>query len=115
SVGIVIYLFAMALRIFSIRALGRNWSISSKEGLGFTRSGLYAYIRHPYYLGVFFESLSIPIIFESQIALIISLVLIIPLEVIRANEEEKKLKEAWGWQYIRYKREINFLFPSIKK
>lgn len=58
------FLLANALRWWAIRTLSASWNIQvmTPVGQGFVTGGPYRWIRHPNYLAVFLELLSLPLI-----------------------------------------------------
>lgn len=109
--GFIFYLIAFLIRSISIRALGNHWNISSQQVTGFISSGIYSKIRHPYYLGVCFESISIPFIFISPIGLFIACTFVIPLEILRAKMEENNMKKIIGTKYDHYLQHTDGFIP----
>ena len=86
--------------------------IQADRGQTVCRSGPYAYVRHPGYVGFFFQALSIPILLGSLWALII----VIPagiLMVIRTIVEDRMLQtELVG--YKEYTQEVRYrLIPGV--
>lgn len=55
---------AMLLRLWVIRTLGRHWNVRvvNSTGLGVVTTGPYRWIRHPNYVAVFVELLSLPLL-----------------------------------------------------
>ena len=72
--------------------------------------GPYAYCRHPFYLTLIINQLSIPLLFSSWAGLL-TYAAFLPgwYELIRL--EEKELIEYWGDEYLRYKEEVPALIP----
>jgi len=59
-----VVLAANALRIASIRSLGRHWNVRVVDAtaLGIVASGPYRFVRHPNYVAVFLELLCLPLV-----------------------------------------------------
>ena len=73
----VVLAAATALRIWSIRSLGRAWNVRATVpvDLAPVETGPYAYIRHPNYLAVILEFLAVPLIAGARFsALVLSAV-----------------------------------------
>ncbi len=108
----LLYLFSLFIRFLSIYKLKEHWSISSnKLHDGFIRNGIYSLCRHPYYLGVMLEAVTISIILQSVTGFILAVITVIPLEVLRARKEENQLIEINGESYIDYINEKNAFLP----
>lgn len=112
--GIVLLAISGILRWSSIKVVGEAWSIETfAVPVVIERNGPYRYFRHPYYLGVFLEAISFPLILNAWYALIFSVSVVAPLEAYRALLEEHILVKKFGWFYIRFKKEINRFLPTI--
>jgi len=76
------------------------------------KTGLYAHIRHPMYIGT-------PLIFIAFILLTMSLISIIPLifNIILFNGmmkyEEKELEKIFGQEYVEYKKKVPRWIPRL--
>lgn len=114
--GVLLYLLAMRLRWWGMRSLGKQWAIHAVgarkiKKVRLIRIGAYKYIRHPIYLGVMLEVLSIPLIVNAYFSLIFSLLINVPLQFVRLRLEEKSSVRRFGEQYNKYKEEVDMLFP----
>lgn len=87
------FLTAQGLRYWAIRSLGLFWNtrIYLLPGTSLTPKGPYRYIRHPNYLAVMIELLSIPLIFGLYRTAILFSILNFPLLLWRIKVEEKAL------------------------
>lgn len=87
------FLTAQALRYWAIRSLGLYWNtrIYLLPGTSLTPKGPYRYIRHPNYLAVMIELLTIPFIFGLYRTAILFSLLNFPLLLWRIKVEEKAL------------------------
>jgi len=91
---LAVFALAQALRYWAIRSLGRYWNtrIIIVPGAKRIKSGPYRYLRHPNYLAVALELLSLPLIFNAWItALVATLLNALLLLAIRIPAEEKAL------------------------
>ena len=104
--GDVIAVFGFALLTVARVQLGNAFSVTPQATFLVTH-GLYSRIRHPVYvfsaIGIagFFLYLDMP-------QLLVLLVLLIPLQVVRARREERVLEERFGEEYRSYKRNTWF-------
>ncbi len=83
---------------------------ASEEGL--IQSGLYAYVRHPLYIGTILFVLSIVFLFPlvSLGIFFISMLLYLPIGI---HFEEKKLIREYGQSYIEYRQKVKSLIPGV--
>ena len=109
-IGLVVFLSALLLRLWSIKALGGNWNtcVLGKVKRTFKprrliKRGPYRFIRHPIYVGTVIETVSIPFIFGAYYTLIFVILVYVPLIILRAYLEEKELIKIFGTAYVRYK------------
>lgn len=91
---LAVFTLAQALRYWAIHSLGRYWNtrIVIVPGAKRIKSGPYRYLRHPNYLAVALELLSLPLIFNAWVtALVATLLNALLLLAIRIPAEEKAL------------------------
>ena len=83
---------------------------ASEEGL--IQTGLYAYVRHPLYIGTILFVLSIVFLFPlvSLGIFFISMLLYLPIGI---HFEEKKLIREYGQSYIDYRQKVKSLIPGV--
>ena len=115
-IGFLLFWVALFGRNYSIRTLGKYHSINIeiKQDHEIIRSGLYKYLRHPYYLSIIFEVAAIPLIFNCYYTFCFALLTYVPLVFVRAYLEESAMIEKIGEAFIEYKSEVNAFIP-IKK
>lgn len=76
-------------------------------------TGLYAYVRHPMYLGSMMYQIGFAVFFQSWIALSMGIVLLSGL-AIRIHLEEKQLQESLPQQYTPYMHQVPYrLIPRV--
>jgi len=103
--GFIIFLAGVFLRRMSGENLGRNWSfqVEIKENHELITTGIYKYLKHPYYLGVMLELAGVCMISNSFYSLLLVLFVQLPLLAIRISLEEKTLVSYFGDKYERYR------------
>ena len=75
--------------------------------------GFFRYIRHPHYSSLLMIGVGLALFFYSLIALLISL-LAFPIMAVSVIDEEKRLIERYGEDYIEYMRKVKWrLIPWI--
>lgn len=77
------------------------------------RSGLFAYVRHPLYLGVQFIYLGCIFLTSSLLALLVWIPILIFYDKL-ATYEEEDLERRFGEEYLEFKKKVSKWFPKIK-
>ena len=118
--GLCMFFVAFWLRRLCSRTLGRFQSlqIEIRKTHRLIKNGPYRYIRHPWYLSIILEVLSITLIFNAYYSLLYLIVVHIPIILLRVYFEEKALSEIFPDEYAAYKKEVWAFFPfkrDIKK
>ena len=113
--GGAVYILGLLLRNAALRHLGKHWAVQldvpQRPGADLVRSGPYAWIRHPVYLGAMLESVGIAIFFGSPVALVIAVLAFCPAELLRARFEERVLLASMGEPYQTYCSEVGGFVP----
>ncbi|HEX9200863.1 MAG TPA: methyltransferase [Acidobacteriaceae bacterium] len=99
--GAVIAAVGVVLLIVARLQLGASFSVTAKARKLVT-TGLYSKIRNPIYVfaAMFLIGLSIVI---GRPWLLLLLVVMVPMQILRARRESQVLHEAFGEEYARYK------------
>jgi len=120
--GLLLYFAAFRLRWWGMKSLGKQWAIHAVgaqkiKRVRLIRLGAYKYIRHPIYLGIMLEVLSIPLVANAAIALLMAVIVNVPMQILRLLEEEKSSARRLGEPYLKYAREVDMLLPikPVKK
>lgn len=108
---------AVALFATSSRALGRNWSLvaRTRSDHELIRSGPYAHVRHPIYLGMLLFLLAMAVAFGHWIQLLIALPLFFAGTAIRTKLEDGLLEQRFGDAFRDYRRSTPAIFPRLFK
>ena len=77
------------------------------------RNGLYAYIRHPIYLGEFLVLIAWPFEYAAPITLMLMLIIGVAVIRRRIRNEEADLLAQFGDEYAAYMRETDSVIPNI--
>lgn len=114
--GALLYLMAFCLRWWGMRALGSQWAVHAVgvqkvRKVSIVKEGPYQYIRHPIYLAIFLEVLSIPLMASAFWGFLFAAFFYIPLQYKRLIEEEKNNIRKMGEAYLLYMRETSALIP----
>jgi protein-S-isoprenylcysteine O-methyltransferase Ste14 len=93
-IGLTVWISGMACLGNALQVLPRANLIVAK--------GIYRFIRHPIYIGIVFTHLGLFFACGSTFGIIYTFVLIIPLNIMRAQLEEKALFSKFGELYSAY-------------
>ena len=99
----------------SSSALGRNWSIVARmrSDHELIRSGPYARLRHPIYLGLLLFLLALAIAFGHWLQLIVAMPLYLAGTRIRADVEDRLLEQMFGEPFRDYRNSTPALLPRL--
>lgn len=105
-VGLVLAVIGFGLLTVARLQLGDAFSVGA-EASRLVSTGLYARIRHPVYL---FSELGIAgaILYFERPWLLLVLLILVPVQVLRARDEERVLEEKLGDEYRRYRERTWF-------
>ncbi|GAB1348749.1 hypothetical protein MASR1M107_09620 [Ignavibacteriales bacterium] len=118
----VIRIIAFALFILfsythlrSFKSLGNNYSIEIllyKEHKLVT-NGLYGIVRHPQYLSQILADLCVGVALISLPVVLITLLLSLPLLIIRGKKEEEMLQSHFKEEFVTYRKKTGFFIPFL--
>ena len=114
SLGLVVYVTGIIGRNKAIKTLGEYWSthIEIRKGQQIMQDGPYKYIRHPGYLSLIIESLSIPVMLNAYYSLLGAMLIFIPAVLIRAKLEDIEMEKKIGKKFTAYKRNVGPFIPK---
>lgn len=114
ATGVGLYLVSVVVRNVAIRTLGRYWSlhVEIRDQHQLVRTGIYNWVRHPAYLAIMLEVLSIPLTVNAWWTTLFAAVSYVPLLMLRLRVEERALVEKFGGDYRRYQAEVGVLLPK---
>ncbi len=82
----------------------------------FVKGGIRRYLRNPMSLGGYLFLIAYSILFPSTYLLLATLIGLIPAHIFYLKiYEEKELELKFGEEYLKYKKEVPFLLPRIKR
>ncbi|MFC4618853.1 isoprenylcysteine carboxyl methyltransferase family protein [Camelliibacillus cellulosilyticus] len=96
-----VFLIAQVARVWAIMSLGLFWNtkIIILPGADVVARGPYRYVRHPNYLIVFLEILTLPLIFQAYFtAILFTLLNAVFIIGVRVPDEEKALFEVTNYR-----------------
>jgi len=114
-IGIVIFAIAMWLLWRSHADLGLNWRVTTelREKHTLVTRGIFRHIRHPMYSAHWLWGIAQALLIHNWIAGLASLVIIIPLYVLRVRREEQMMLEQFGEEYRTYMSQTGRIFPRL--
>lgn len=113
----VLLLMSGTLYLFvaSSSALGRNWSLEARMRTDhqLIRTGPYARVRHPIYLGMLLFLLGLAVALGHWLQLVVALPLFVIGTSIRTTVEERLLDAQFGANFRDYARSTPALIPRL--
>jgi protein-S-isoprenylcysteine O-methyltransferase Ste14 len=113
--GLAVILAGVALRRSAARALGRHFTVGLTllADHELIATGPYQWLRHPNYAGLLLIALGTAMMLQSPHAVGVTLVVWLPLALLRIDKEERVLRERLGDAYTEYSRERWCLLPGV--
>lgn len=105
--GIILAISGLLLWITALVTLRNSLSVFPETRKLIT-SGIYAWFKHPFYIGLSLTFMGLVLATGSQKGLFVVLLVLLPLHVCRALIEEKILEEAFGNEYKNYQKKVKF-------
>ena len=114
-VALGIFVLGLGVRAAAVFSLGKAFSanVATRAGQRLQRSGLYALVRHPSYLGI--ELIFLAFALHARTWACFAVVLIPPTLAVlyRIHVEETALRAAFGADYQDYSRSTKRLIPGV--
>jgi len=112
--GALLFFIGLAIRVSAAATLNRSYSatLEIRDDHRLVKHGLYQYVRHPIYTGLFLGVLAVPVYASSPLGFLIAL-MAIPLVIYRMGVEEKMLSEEYGDEYLEYMKATWRLIPYV--
>jgi protein-S-isoprenylcysteine O-methyltransferase Ste14 len=115
--GAVLLLNGCAIALFaaSSRELGRNWSLVARmrSDHELVRTGPYARVRHPIYLGMLFFLVALALALGHWLQLVVAIPVFLAGTAIRTRLEDGLLEESFGDAFREYRNSTPALFPKL--
>lgn len=107
-IPLLLFLIIQWGRMWVISSLGKFWNtkIIVLPGAKVVRKGPYRYFRHPNYVIVIMEMMTLPLIFHAYWTAIIFTLSCAVVLFIRIREEEAALKEATNYEAVFFNKSI---------
>jgi protein-S-isoprenylcysteine O-methyltransferase Ste14 len=116
--GVGMIILAMAVWLFwrSHADLGRNWSpsLELREGHELVTEGVYRSVRHPMYASMWLWGVAQALLLQNWIAGWVSLVMFMPLYLLRVPREERMMLDEFGEEYRAYMNRTGRVIPVLE-
>ena len=114
-IGIAIFTVGLWLLWRSHTDLGQNWRMTTelREEHTLITGGIFQHIRHPMYSAHWLWAIAQALLIHNWIAGLASLIIIIPIYVLRVRREENMMLEKFGEEYTRYKSTVPMFIPHV--
>jgi len=115
--GVVTFTAALWLLWRSHTDLGRNWRVTTEitERHKLVTGGVFKYIRHPMYSAHFLWGIAQVLLIHNWIAGLASLIVMLPMYLLRVRREERMMLDEFGEQYRLYMKQTGRIFPRLIK
>lgn len=116
-IGLLFIVVGIVIRWIAILTLRKYFTVNVviRNDHRIIKSGIYRFIRHPSYAGSLVSFLGLGLVFVNGLSV---LVIIVPVTIAflkRIKIEEYALKNAFGEEYIAYRKSTGMLFPGLFK
>jgi protein-S-isoprenylcysteine O-methyltransferase Ste14 len=117
ALGLLPFGASLGVLTRAYRDLGENWSpkIDVRAGQRLVTSGIYAWVRHPIYAGMFLWALAQPLLVPNWLGGCLMLPAFSLLYAIRMPQEERMLLEHFGQEYRSYMATTGRLLPRRRR
>jgi protein-S-isoprenylcysteine O-methyltransferase Ste14 len=114
-VGLGVLIVALMIRWTAIYTLGKAFSsnVAILDSQKLNRSGLYGFVRHPSYLGLWLVFVAVGIHSRNWLSLAIAVVPTTAVLLYRIHVEEAALVHAFGDEYVDYSKTTKRLIPGV--
>ncbi len=115
-IGFLLVLAGTYITVWARMTIGTNWAHAAeyqiKKDHELVTSGVYNFIRHPIYAGMFFSCVGAELVAGSYIFFVFLILLPIPA-YLQAKKEEKLLTGHFGETYKTYMKKTKMFLPYI--
>ncbi|MFP4287415.1 MAG: methyltransferase family protein [Candidatus Izemoplasmataceae bacterium] len=113
--GIGLYSIGILLRYIASITLGEYFTrdVSVSKDMNLKSKGVYKYLRHPLYLGLFLLVIAVPLFFGNYFMMLTAILLMGKLINHRMIIEEMMLEKALGESYLTWKKARYRFIPFI--
>jgi protein-S-isoprenylcysteine O-methyltransferase Ste14 len=114
-IGVITFMVGLWLLWRSHADLGRNWRVTTEitEGHKLVTTGVFRYIRHPMYSAHFLWGIAQVLLIHNWIAGLASLIVMLPMYLLRVRREERMMLDEFGEDYRKYMKQTARLIPRL--
>jgi len=114
-IGVATFGIALWLLWRSHADLGQNWRVAAelRKEHKLVTSGVFRYMRHPMYSAHWLWGVAQALLIQNWIAGLASLVIFLPLYLLRVRREEQMMLAQFGEEYRSYMNRTNRIFPRF--
>ena len=116
-IGLLCVSIGWGIRIAAFCSLGRNFSYKLAEKKNKTHklctSGIYTYLRHPSYTGVYLRELGMQLLLGNVFSFFVLVLYWFIFFSLRITEEEEKLVRIFGEEYREYRKRTFVFIPYM--
>lgn len=113
--GLALYATGTIMRYAGSIALGPMYNrfIQVQKNQPLVSKGIYTFIRHPMYVGLFYLIVAFPMYFRNGLMTVLTLAAMFVVIHQRMNFEERIMEDVIGERYIEWKRKHHRFFPKF--
>lgn len=100
------------LILLGLVIMGIGWRAVHKAGGSLVTAGIYRYVRHPQYSGLFLVAVGMFLQWPTLVTAVMFPILVFSYYRL-ARREERELEELFGEEYLKYKAATPAFFPRI--
>ena len=114
-IGLIVCIAGSYLRTKAKQQLGEffTYQLGVTEGQKLITNGVYSYVMHPSYLGIFLLYLGISVSYQSIVSFISCNVLIASAIIVRIHKEEALLSKHFGTEFELYRKNRWRMVPFV--
>jgi protein-S-isoprenylcysteine O-methyltransferase Ste14 len=114
ALGIGIIITGFLIRLWATKHIGRRMPWLKKKGKTLIKTGPYAIVRNPLYIGNILIAMGLSVLSELAWSIPFVFIYFFTLYHLVAIYEEKKLLDRWGDEYQVYMNEVPRWIPKLK-
>jgi len=118
QIGMVISLIGQIVRSAAMIQASQSFSHSlasrKLESHKLVTHGVYAWSRHPSYLGFIYWAIGIQVALQNPVSVVVFFFVLLNFFSIRIRHEEKALVKFFGQDYVEYKKRVGTKIPFIR-